>query len=183
MELINNIEKTLRDDLSIEIKDKSKVSIAAACFSIYAFQELKKQLADVSKHNTERVLQCSHLVVFNVVNNLEFFEKQISENLPEGAINYYKTYLKPRPEEEIKSRMKNQIYISLGVFLAACASMEIDATPMEGIENEKYTEILGLENHFTTFAVCLGKRDSEDSNQPKFNPKKRVAMEKIVSEI
>ena len=31
---------------------------------------------------------------FNVVNNLEFFEKQISENLPEGAINYYKTYLK-----------------------------------------------------------------------------------------
>lgn len=34
MELINNIEKTLRDDLSIEIKDKSKVSIAAACFSM-----------------------------------------------------------------------------------------------------------------------------------------------------
>ena len=146
-------------------------------------QELKKQLAEVSKHNTERVLKCSHLVVFNVVNNLEFFEKQISENLPEGAINYYKTYLKPRPEEEIKSWMKNQIYISLGVFLTACASMEIDTTPMEGIENEKYTEILGLENHFTTFAVCLGKRNSEDSNQPKFNPKKRVAMEKIITEI
>ena len=38
-------------------------------------QELKKQLAEVSKHNTERVLQCSHLVVFNVVNNLEFFRE------------------------------------------------------------------------------------------------------------
>ena len=38
-------------------------------------QELKAQLAEVSRHNTERVLQCSHLVVFNVVNNLEFFEK------------------------------------------------------------------------------------------------------------
>lgn len=49
MELINNIEKTLRDDLSIEIKDKSKVSIAAACFSIYAFQELKKQLASIDE--------------------------------------------------------------------------------------------------------------------------------------
>ena len=43
MELINNITKTLRDDLSVEIKDGSKLSIAAACFSIYAFQALKEQ--------------------------------------------------------------------------------------------------------------------------------------------
>ena len=47
MELINNTTKTLRDDLSVEIKGGSKLSIAAACFSIYAFQELKKQLSDI----------------------------------------------------------------------------------------------------------------------------------------
>lgn len=41
MELINNTTKTLKDDLSVEIKQDSKVSIAAACFSIYAFQELR----------------------------------------------------------------------------------------------------------------------------------------------
>lgn len=41
MELINNTTKTLKDDLSVEIKKGSKLSIAAACFSIYAFQELK----------------------------------------------------------------------------------------------------------------------------------------------
>ena len=39
MELINNTTKTLKDDLSVEIKQGSKLSIAAACFSIYAFQE------------------------------------------------------------------------------------------------------------------------------------------------
>ena len=44
MELINNTTKTLKDDLSVEIKKGSKLSIAAACFSIYAFQELKKQI-------------------------------------------------------------------------------------------------------------------------------------------
>jgi hypothetical protein len=44
MELINNTTKTLKDDLSVEIKQGSKLSIAAACFSIYAFQELKEQL-------------------------------------------------------------------------------------------------------------------------------------------
>lgn len=49
MELIDNKNKTLRDDLSVEIKKDSKVSIAAACFSIYAFQELKSQLKCVDE--------------------------------------------------------------------------------------------------------------------------------------
>lgn len=49
MELINNTTKTLRDDLELEIKENSKVSIAAACFSIYAFEELKKQLTDIEE--------------------------------------------------------------------------------------------------------------------------------------
>ena len=49
MELINNTTKTLKDDLSVEIKKGSKMSIAAACFSIYAFQELKKQLTSIEE--------------------------------------------------------------------------------------------------------------------------------------
>ena len=49
MELINNTTKTLKDDLSVEIKQGSKVSIAAACFSIYAFQELKAQLSQIDE--------------------------------------------------------------------------------------------------------------------------------------
>jgi len=49
LELIDNVTKTLKDDLSEEIEKGSKVSIAAACFSIYAFQELKKQLKNVKE--------------------------------------------------------------------------------------------------------------------------------------
>lgn len=49
MELINNTTKTLKDDLSVEIKKGSKLSIAAACFSIYAFQELKEQLTAIDE--------------------------------------------------------------------------------------------------------------------------------------
>ncbi len=49
MELINNTTKMLKDDLSVEIKKGSKLSIAAACFSIYAFQELKKQLISIEE--------------------------------------------------------------------------------------------------------------------------------------
>lgn len=49
MELINNTTKTLRDDLAVEIKKGSKISIAASCFSIYAFQELKKELQGIDE--------------------------------------------------------------------------------------------------------------------------------------
>jgi len=47
MELINNVGKTLRDDMTAELHSGSKLSIAAFCFSIYAFQELKEALKDI----------------------------------------------------------------------------------------------------------------------------------------
>lgn len=49
MKILDNINDTVRDDLKIEIKRGSKVSVAAACFSMYAYQELKKQLESVDE--------------------------------------------------------------------------------------------------------------------------------------
>jgi len=43
-EMLDNITKTVNDDLLSTIKKGDKLSIAAAYFSIYAFQSLKKQL-------------------------------------------------------------------------------------------------------------------------------------------
>ncbi|MDR1100418.1 MAG: DEAD/DEAH box helicase family protein, partial [Treponema sp.] len=48
MDIINNISKTLKDDLIIELKKDSRVSIAASCFSMYAYRELKKQFEGVA---------------------------------------------------------------------------------------------------------------------------------------
>ena len=47
MKIINNITEKLSDDLHVEISPHSKVSIAAACFSVYAYEELKEQLEQV----------------------------------------------------------------------------------------------------------------------------------------
>lgn len=47
--VFNNTSETLKDDLVATITKGSKVSIAAACFSIYAYKELKKQLSSVSE--------------------------------------------------------------------------------------------------------------------------------------
>lgn len=49
MEVIDNINNILKDDLATTIKPNSKVSIASACFSIYAYKELKKQLESIDE--------------------------------------------------------------------------------------------------------------------------------------
>ncbi|WP_329757507.1 helicase-related protein [Dysosmobacter welbionis] len=49
MQILDNINQTVRSDLQVSIKKGSKVSIAAACFSIYAYQELKKQLDSIDE--------------------------------------------------------------------------------------------------------------------------------------
>ena len=49
MQILDNVSHTVRDDLLVTMKKGSKVSIAAACFSIYAYQELKKELENVEE--------------------------------------------------------------------------------------------------------------------------------------
>ena len=49
MQMFDNINTFVKDDLKQEIRSGSKVSIAAACFSIYAYQELKEQLSEISE--------------------------------------------------------------------------------------------------------------------------------------
>lgn len=47
MNLIDNINTLLGDDLKTSITPKSKVKIAASCFSIYAYEVLKAELSQV----------------------------------------------------------------------------------------------------------------------------------------
>ena len=47
MEVFNNTTKIVKDDLVKVITPGSRISVAAACFSIYAYQELKRQLSKI----------------------------------------------------------------------------------------------------------------------------------------
>ena len=57
MKIFDNVTSIVRDDMKKTIKQNSKVSIAAACFSMYAYSELKKQLESIE-----------YLKAFNEVN-------------------------------------------------------------------------------------------------------------------
>ncbi|QNM86562.1 nitroreductase family protein [Polaribacter pectinis] len=143
----------------------------------------KKKFAEASFFNASKIEECDTLVIFSRIDSVEKFEKQIAETLPEGAVGYYNGFLKPLPEEEIKSWFANQMYLALGVFLSACAAMGIDATPMEGIEPEKYNAILGDENYHSLVGVCIGYRDESDGNMPSKNPKSRRPINEVVKSI
>lgn len=49
MKIFDNVTDIVRDDLRQTVKRGSKVSIAAACFSMYAYKELKAQLEQVDE--------------------------------------------------------------------------------------------------------------------------------------
>ncbi|AWM13136.1 NAD(P)H-dependent oxidoreductase [Flavobacterium sediminis] len=151
-------------------------------FTIVSDQKIKEALAPFSFHNKEKVEDCSHLIVFSMLDNIELFEKQMAEYLPEYAVTYYNIHIKPLGIAYTKNWMDQQVHIALGVLLSACATMNIDTTPMGGIEPEKYDEILETSNDYKTlFAVALGKRSGEDRNQPSITPKKRLPIEKVIS--
>ncbi|GIM51047.1 NAD(P)H-dependent oxidoreductase [Capnocytophaga cynodegmi] len=151
---------------------------------IFVSDENKKQeLAKVSFFNESKINNASHLVIFLGFDDLEKFESQIRKCLPDGQVNYYLQNVKPKGEEVAKKWLHRQVYISLGYFLSACASMGIDSTPMEGIQLEKYDEILQQDGYKTLFAVAIGYRDSNDSNQPDKNPKSRLPLEEVIFEL
>jgi hypothetical protein len=49
MEIFDNVNKIVKSDLEVAIEKRSHLSIAAACFSIYAYQALRKQLDSIEE--------------------------------------------------------------------------------------------------------------------------------------
>ena len=180
--------KKISDELVDDLKEilhlsPSSINSQPWRFTFISDENLKEGLAKVSMHNEEKVKQASHIVVFSVIDNVGLFEKQIAENLPEAAIAYYNKNIKPGTDEQIKAWMTNQVYLALGFFLSAAASLGIDSTPMEGINAAEYDRVLKPHGYRTLFAVALGYRDADDFNQPDIKAKSRIELDKVVYSI
>ncbi len=183
-----NANEKIADDKIQQLKEILRLSPSSINSQPWRFvfvsnEKTKQDLASVSYFNEQKINEASHLVVFSVIDSVENFEEQIRQNLPEGSVNYYNNFLKQLPETEIKSWLQHQVYLSLGFFLSACASLEIDSTPMEGIKTEEYNKILQLDGYETLFAVAIGFRNPEDTNQPSVKEKFRLALEDVIKSI
>jgi len=180
--------KNIEDEKIEELKEILQLSPSSINSQPWKFifvsdKETKQNLSEVSWLNTNKVIDSDTVVVFSRMNDINLFEKQIENELAEGAVKYYKEFIKPQTEEQIKAWFDRQVYLALGVFLSACAEMGIDATPMEGVEPENYDKILNQKHYSTLMAVAIGYRDIEDSNQPSKKPKSRRDIKKVIETI
>lgn len=180
--------RTVEEDKINQLKEILRLSPSSINsqpwkFTFVSDEKVKAELAGVSYFNEHKVRDASHVVVFSVIDRIPAFEKRINEKLSEGSVNYYNRNLKGLPEEEIKTWMAHQVYLSLGFFLSACASMGIDSTPMEGIDTDGYAAVLKEDGYKPLFAVALGYRDPEDSNQPSVTPKFRLDIADVIESI
>ncbi len=134
--------------------------------------ELKAQIAQVA-NNQSQVIDCSHLLVFAAWDNYTeerirtvFSRMNAERGVPDSATeNYVQSLLDlylNRSAHENHHHASKQAYIGFGMAIAQAAILKVDATPMEGFDNEKLDVLLGLEkyNLKSTTILPLGYRDA-----------------------
>ena len=148
-------------------------------FAIIGDEALKADLAAHSFFNEQKIKEASHLVVFFAKDNVAEFEENFKQVAPQPILEFY-AGMKAGDEKNAKTWFQKQVYISLGFFLAACGAEGIDATPMEGIDTDYYSEKLQVEGYKAVLAVAVGYHSEADSNHPSKTPKRRLPLDEVV---
>ncbi|MEI7828134.1 MAG: NAD(P)H-dependent oxidoreductase [Prolixibacteraceae bacterium] len=159
------------------------IRLSASSYGLQAYKVLVVENEAVRKQlraaawDQSQITDASQLLVFALDTN--FDEKGVdsfvnltakTRNIDVSALSGYGDMMKgsfKRPKNELHSWLSRQIYIALGFGLVAAAELNIDACPMEGFDNAKFDEILGLKEKGLTSVVVLtvGFRSSEDGYQ------------------
>lgn len=164
--------KILKDSLRLS---PSSYGLQPWKFIVVENPQLRQKLREVS-WNQSQVTDCSHYVVLTYrekvdpefirqnmekiasvrgvsVESLAGFEKAIIGDIVKG----------PR-SLTIESWAQRQVYIAMGFLLETAALLNIDSTPMEGLDAAAYDKLLEIEGSGwkTVAAVALGYRHSED---------------------
>ena len=126
--------------------------------------------------NQSQVTDASHLVVFARRTEVtetdvnEFFNQMVSERHADATkLEPYRQMMlggvvKGKDASAQKDWAARQLYIALGQLMGAAAAMAIDTCPLEGIDPDAYTEILGLKGtgYEVVVACAVGYRSAED---------------------
>lgn len=144
-------------------------------FVVVQKPEVRKELRAAS-WNQAQVEEASHFVVFCALNKLtedwvDRYIKTVSEirDVPVESLQKFRAGVSrdlitgPRAAN-IHEWAARQVYIALGNFMTAAAVLNIDTCPMEGLNPDKYDEILNLKGSgFSTLVACAaGYRSSDD---------------------
>lgn len=192
-----NNKKVSKEKLQ-EIIDAINLSASSAGMQTYRLfvienPEIRKELGANSFN--PQVVEASHLLLFAAIDVLtketirsyiQFVAKE--RNMPEENLSDFKnaieTSVLSRTDEENFIWSSKQAYIALGTGLIAAANLQVDATPMEGFDAEKFDIILGLKEKGLKSVVLLsfGYRDEENDFLAKLK-KVRLPKDEFVIEL
>lgn len=156
------------------------IQLAPSCFGLQPYSvivvkdpEQRSRIREQAA-NQPQVEECSHLLVFAAWDPVE--DQSVTDwvgrvaevrDLPVESLSGLQATIAgsvgPRSREERFQWAVRQAYIGLGMAVAAAATMEVDASPMEGFSPEALDECLGLRARALRSVVllALGYRDAK----------------------
>ncbi|HWA10997.1 MAG TPA: NAD(P)H-dependent oxidoreductase [Opitutaceae bacterium] len=144
-------------------------------FVVVTDAAVKARLVPAS-HRQAQPADCSHFVVFTVRRGIDHahVDRHVARTaevreVEVASLARYRQMItsnldKARGEGTLDTWQQHQVYIALGSFITAAAMLGVDTCPMEGIEPDKFDEILGLTGTgYTTVVACAaGYRAADD---------------------
>lgn len=125
--------------------------------------------------NQQQVVQASHVLVFCIDTKvdkdyiIDYFERiKTTRNTPDEVLQGFRKFLiadfENKSQEDIELWATKQAYIAMGNLLTVCASLEIDACPMEGFLAKEYDNQFKLNNQQlkSVLVMPIGYRDKDD---------------------
>jgi nitroreductase len=153
----------------------SSIGLQPWKFFVVTDPALKTELMGAS-YRQAQVADCSHFVALTARRDIDagHVERHIermaevtgvtTESLAKFRTMTLGNLDKARAAGTLDAWQQHQIYIALGQFMASAALLAVDTCPMEGIEPDKYDDILGIAgtNYATVVACAAGYRAAED---------------------
>jgi nitroreductase len=135
---------------------------------------------------------CSHMVVFAIKGNvgeadIDRYLERIAEVRGQsvGSLAGFKRMMVGSLSDpfDVDKWAAHQVYIALGQFMTCAAMLGVDTCPMEGIDPDKYDDVLPIsaQGYRTVVGCAAGYRAVDDKHA--LTPKVRFRTEDVVEEI
>ncbi len=161
-----------------------------------AKQRMHNTFANKFQFNQPHVMTASHVIIFahnpkytranyEAVIDKGIEDKRTKPEDKEGAFGAFAfVELNTGEDGDTSAWTKAQTYLALGNTMHTLARLNIDSTPMEGIDTELVSKefAVELDGYVTDVALAIGYRDAEND----YNiapPKSRLAMEDVIVKI
>lgn len=177
--MFDTSKKISEQDLDIL---KESIRLAPTSYGLQPFEviivenpQIREELKTAS-WGQGQITDASHLLVFTVKNKLtnddvhSFIDNIVeTRQIERKMVGQYEDLLlrtvESLTDEQKKTWIINQIYLTLGFLLSTASLLNIDACPMEGFDKSGYDRILELSDSSSVVVCALGYRSEEDTYQ------------------